>query len=940
MKRRFPRSYAAAVLLGTVACLRGPCASGADPAPGGDTELSRWRTERRAAFRAASVGEQKTPFSCGLLVIPVDFADFRLVPNWHPAVELAPRLAGLDGETLERYFTAASRSEGWLRIILAPLVHLTGDAVDYSDLFNPFGYARTRALAGEAIRGADAAGVPFAAADADGDGFLDGVLILHAAPGRENDPVGGYVIPLQYFLEEPYLQDGVGAQHYAVASLRSGLGVWVHETAHLLGLEDRYDLSLSPGADSSVSRGGLGVFSLMAAGAWGRGDGSGAALLDAYSAAQLGWVEVAEPGRGSHGTVTLGTHDVLKLPVGDTVPGEYFLLEVRGGYGDAPFDALLTSPRLLVYHVDGSVRDDADSGGAKPHLRVRLVEADGDADLANGLSLGAAEDMFPGADGTFAWNDESVPSSNGYHGPSGIDCVFSLLEDSVAVTYDLPGHGLRVLLMPEVAGGDSLIGITVLGPDQGDASLSIVVTHLTGLSDWGTFSPGTDQVQRDLLPAGEGVWTLAEPIVWLPDGPPPDGATSTFLIGLGRDGASLDLVTRTWLWRQSAAPLDFAATWPGDWLDVSPDIDGTSWHRWTTGAAVGLPGTPVLACTGEAYTDGTSWPDVVYGNDSDARLQSPPFATGSGVLRLVHALDAHAWEPGRGIDGAQVTARTDDGSYRTLTPFGGYDGAVDGAADNPLHGQPAFIGGGELTDGAAPLWRVDLFPLPAEATGWTRLRLRLTSDPSLWRGRGWLVSRLDLVPVPASPSPFAAVWDAARGGLALSWPWEPPEWITVESSLDNGTGWTTVWEGGVPNGQSPADMLIPAAQMVLPPTSRDQRTMLRARVRIDVGEVVSRAGRFGTPPPEVTLSLGPPRPNPFGTATRFLVQTELLASHLGVFDLRGREVRGWWLARGSYLMDWDGHDDEGRPAPAGVYVLRLVAYDDTRAMSRKVTLIR
>lgn len=52
---------------------------------------------------------------------------------------------------------------------------------------------------------------------------------------------------------------------------------------------------------------------------------------------------------------------------------------------------------------------------------------------------------------------------------------------------------------------------------------------------------------------------------------------------------------------------------------------------------------------------------------------------------------------------------------------------------------------------------------------------------------------------------------------------------------------------------------------------------------------------------------------------------------LDVFAADGRRVRGLLaapLAAGPHLVTWDGRDDRGAPAPAGVYYLRLVAGSD------------
>jgi len=261
------------------------------------------RAAKRASSRLALSNKNKAeePQLSGLLVIPVDFSDARLPQGWDGMIELSPRLQAHHGESLHNYFSVASQNKLDLRITLAPVVHLEGTRRDYSDRYLN-GFTRTRKLATEAITATEETGLVFRSLDMEGpdripgsiddDGDLDGILILHSGPGQENDPEDGWVQALQFFLEEPIISDGITASFYAVASMNSGLGIWAHETGHLLGLEDRYDPTLFTSAIGDLqSLGGLGKFSLMASGAWGLGDGSGCALLDAYSAVQLGWQE-------------------------------------------------------------------------------------------------------------------------------------------------------------------------------------------------------------------------------------------------------------------------------------------------------------------------------------------------------------------------------------------------------------------------------------------------------------------------------------------------------------------------------------------------------------------------------------------------------------------------------------------------------------------------
>jgi len=312
------------------------------PARGGlDISLQNLRAEKRAALReaAAEAKQADQPALFGLLVIPVDFADWRLPSDWEPSTQLGPRLFPEVGETLGNYFRIASGNRLDLQIFLAPLVRLPGQRLDYSDRYFQ-GNQRTRQLATDALTAVSALGLDFRQLDmegpdrqpgsADDDGEVDGVLILHAAPGLENDPSDGLIEALQFYLTVPVVDRGVVARSYAVASQESGIGIWAHEVGHLLGLNDRYDLDRSVSGDNAVARGGLGIFSLMAAGAWGRGDGTGAALLDAYSAAQLGWCDIL-PLRGGDEPDTLRANwagrQAWRIWTHGLAGPEYFLLE-------------------------------------------------------------------------------------------------------------------------------------------------------------------------------------------------------------------------------------------------------------------------------------------------------------------------------------------------------------------------------------------------------------------------------------------------------------------------------------------------------------------------------------------------------------------------------------------------------------------------------------
>lgn len=79
----------------------------------------------------------------------------------------------------------------------------------------------------------------------------------------------------------------------------------------------------------------------------------------------------------------------------------------------------------------------------------------------------------------------------------------------------------------------------------------------------------------------------------------------------------------------------------------------------------------------------------------------------------------------------------------------------------------------------------------------------------------------------------------------------------------------------------------------------------------------------------------------YGAAIRFRSTGVARATHLAVYDARGRLVRSLMdrtLPAGSYGVYWDGTSHSGDPAAAGAYVLRL--RHDSGTVTRRVILLR
>ena len=85
-------------------------------------------------------------------------------------------------------------------------------------------------------------------------------------------------------------------------------------------------------------------------------------------------------------------------------------------------------------------------------------------------------------------------------------------------------------------------------------------------------------------------------------------------------------------------------------------------------------------------------------------------------------------------------------------------------------------------------------------------------------------------------------------------------------------------------------------------------------------------------------------PNPTAGRTSFLVSADKsMGVEVGIYDLAGRIIRRFPAADGADAitrhLEWDGRDDRGKAAAAGVYLVRLETAGRVIA-SRKLTMLR
>jgi len=259
--------------------------------------------------------------------------------------------------------------------------------------------------------------VDFSDYDNDGNGYVDGLVIMHSGAGAEFTGSVNDIWSHKWGISAN-LRDGVYVSAYSVQPEYWNspgditIGVYAHEIGHLFGLPDLYDIDGS-------SR-GLGRWSLMASGSWNGSLGNSPAHMDAWCKSQVGFVTP---------TVVSSNLTGVNLPAVETSPtvyrvwsdgaggNQYFLIENRQKTG---YDTGIPGSGLCIWHID-----DSQSGNTKEwypghtssgNYWVALEQADGLWELEQNLDYGDGADPFPGTTNKTTFSAASTPNSDNYAG--------------------------------------------------------------------------------------------------------------------------------------------------------------------------------------------------------------------------------------------------------------------------------------------------------------------------------------------------------------------------------------------------------------------------------------------------------------------------------------------------------------------------------------------
>ncbi len=287
--------------------------------------------------------------------------------------------------------------------------------------------------------------VDFSEYDRDGDGYIDNVFVFYAgrgeASGGSSDTVWPHSWDVSSATSTPYYFDGVRLDRYGCSNeyetgRPDGVGTFVHEFSHVMGLPDLYATSytgaFTPGSWSALDYGPY------------NNDGCTPPLYGAFERYALGWMEPL-PIEGPL-TATL-------RPIGTNQAGiirtakdnEFFLLENRQ---KRSWDTYIPGHGMLIWHVDynQSVWSSNTVNNSSSHQYVDIEEAD------NSQSEYSREgDAFPGSANKTSFTDDTKPSMKTWSNQRLELPITDIAESSDGViTFKVCG-GSNAPIMPVVA---------------------------------------------------------------------------------------------------------------------------------------------------------------------------------------------------------------------------------------------------------------------------------------------------------------------------------------------------------------------------------------------------------------------------------------------------------------------------------------------------------
>lgn len=220
--------------------------------------------------------------------------------------------------------------------------------------------------------------VDFSQYDRDGDGLIDNVFIFYAGKGEHDSNIANTVWPHSWDFsaaipDEQFFFDGVMLEHYACTceypsgyNRPDGIGTFVHEFSHVIGLPDLYVTTYSSGFTP-------GVWDALDKGPY-NNDRLTPPNYSSFEKCALGWMDLLPFTEGKMELPDLSENNIaFALPTDN--PDEFYFFENRQQRGN---DEFLPGHGMLVWHID--YKENVWAANAvnnlSTHQYVDIVEAD------------------------------------------------------------------------------------------------------------------------------------------------------------------------------------------------------------------------------------------------------------------------------------------------------------------------------------------------------------------------------------------------------------------------------------------------------------------------------------------------------------------------------------------------------------------------------------
>jgi len=348
--------------------------------------------------------------------------------------------------------------------------------------------------------------IDFSQYDNDGDGVVDNVFVFFAGEAESSTGVRNQVWPHTYFLKYAspvaIVHDGVSLDRYACSNewniprdiygkplpdnpgRPDGIGTFVHEFSHVMGLPDLYSITynsaFTPGRWSTLDYGPY---------------NNGGCTPPNYSAFEryaLGWLQPREISGASN--VRLEEISRNQAAIVNTLsPTEFFLFENRQQTG---WDAYLPGHGMLVWHIDYNEEVWATNtvNTSASHQYVDLEEADGMKSEET-----RADDAFPSSLGRTEFNDNTIPSMLPWNGRSlGLPVSEITEREDGVITFKVAG-GRPDIAVPKALPATDITpdGFKAMweASDEPDCSYALsVYTRVSAGNSGMIFVPGFDSL--------------------------------------------------------------------------------------------------------------------------------------------------------------------------------------------------------------------------------------------------------------------------------------------------------------------------------------------------------------------------------------------------------------------------------------------------------------